>query len=76
MKRIDPQIGSVEYEVGDRFVLCTDGVTDGISNRRIQALTEYPPANFADLNYAERLVVDAKQESGRDNLTALAVEIG
>ena len=76
VKRIDPQIGSVEYEVGDRFVLCTDGVTDGISNRRIQALTEYPPANFADLNYAERLVVDAKQESGRDNLTALAVEIG
>ncbi|MGK0236915.1 MAG: serine/threonine protein phosphatase PrpC [Candidatus Pelagisphaera sp.] len=76
VKRIDPQIGSVEYEVGDRFVLCTDGVTDGISNRRIQALTEFPPANFADLNYAERLVVDAKQESGRDNLTALAVEIG
>ena len=76
VKRIDPQIGSVEYEVGDRFILCTDGVSDGISNRRIQALTEYPPANFADLNYAERLVVDAKQESGRDNLTALAVEIG
>lgn len=76
IQRIDPQIGSVEYEAGDRFILCTDGVTDGISNRRIEALTAFPPANFADMNYAERLVVDAKQESGRDNLTAVVVEVG
>lgn len=74
--RIDPQIGSVDYERGDRFILCTDGVTDGISNRRIQALTVFPPSTFADMNTAERLVLDAKQESGRDNLTALVVEIG
>jgi PPM family protein phosphatase len=75
VQRIDPQIGSVEYGAGDRFVLCTDGVTDGISNRRIEGLTAFPPANFAGMNYAERLVADAKQESGRDNLTALVVEI-
>ena len=75
MRRVEPQIGSVEYEAGDRFVLCTDGVTDGISSRRIETLTAFPPANFAEMNYAERLVADAKQESGRDNLTALAIEL-
>lgn len=75
-QRVDPQIGSVRYAPGDRFVLCTDGVTDGISNRRIQSLLEFPPSNLEALNPAERLVYDAKQESGRDNLTALSVQIG
>ncbi len=76
MQRIDPQVGSIEYGPGDRFILCTDGVTDGISIRRIQALTLFPPANFTGLNNAERLVRDAKEENGRDNLTALVVEVG
>ena len=75
VQRIDPQIGRVLYSPGDRFILCTDGVTDGISNRRIQSLVEYPPANLEDLNPAERLVHDAKQESGRDNLTALVLDL-
>jgi len=75
MQSIDPQIGSVRYSSGDRFVLCTDGVTDGISNRRIQTLVEFPPSALQPLNPAERLVHDAKQESGRDNLTALVLSI-
>ncbi len=76
IQRIDPQYGSIKVEKGDRFVLCTDGVTDGISNRRIHTLLDFPPASFAEMNPAERLVCDAKQESGRDNLTALVVEAG
>ncbi len=76
VQRLDPQIGSVIYSPGDRFVLCTDGVTDGISNRRIHSLVEFPPANLESLNPAERLVHDAKQESGRDNLTALVLTLG
>lgn len=76
VQRIDPQIGSVVYSPGDRFVLCTDGVTDGISNRRIHSLVDFPPASLEPLNPAERLVIDAKQESGRDNITALVLELG
>jgi protein phosphatase len=76
VQRIDPQIGSVVYSPGDRFVLCTDGVTDGISNRRIHSLVDFPPASLEPLNPAERLVIDAKQESGRDNITALVLQLG
>jgi serine/threonine protein phosphatase PrpC len=75
IQKLDPQIGSVEYLPGDRFTLCTDGVTDGISNRRIQTLIETPPANLLDLNPAERIIKDAKDESGRDNLTTVTVAV-
>lgn len=76
IRRVEPQIGSVEYEPGDQFVLCTDGVTDGISNRRIHTLIDSPPASLAGLNPAERIIKDAKDESGRDNLTALSIQVG
>ncbi len=75
VQKIDPQVGSITVEPGDRLALCTDGVTDGISNRRINTLLASPPAHLESVNDAERLVVDAKQESGRDNLTALVVAI-
>ncbi len=76
IQKLDPQIGSVDYLPGDRFVLCTDGVTDGISSQRIHALVDSPPANLSELNSAERIIKDAKDESGRDNLTAVTVRIG
>ena len=76
IQQLDPQIGSVDYFLGDRFALCTDGVTDGISNRRINTLIDSPPANLSNLNTAERIIQDAKDESGRDNLTAISVHIG
>ena len=76
IQKLDPQIGSVDYLPGDRFALCTDGVTDGISNRRIHTLIDSPPANLSNLNTAERIIQDAKDESGRDNLTAISVQIG
>ena len=75
IQRLDPQIGSVVYSPGDRFVLCTDGVTDGISNRRIHSLVAFPPSNMESLNPAERLVYDAKEESGCDNLTCLVLTL-
>ena len=76
IQKLDPQIGSVDYLVGDSFALCTDGVTNGLSNRRIHTLIDSPPANLSNLNTAERIIQDAKDESGHDNLTAISVHIG
>lgn len=73
--KIDPQIGSVGIEPGDRFVFCSDGVNDGIWDRRIEELVRNPPPRFVDLEPANRLVQDAMEESGRDNITALVVEV-
>lgn len=73
--KIDPQVGSVGIEVGDRFVFCSDGIVDGVWDRRIEELVREPPPRFAELDPAHRLMQDAKEESGRDNLTAVVVEI-
>jgi len=75
-KSVSPQTGSVGYEPGDRFLLCTDGVTDGIRDRRLEELTRAPTPRFEGYPPAERLIRDALEESGRDNLTAIVVEAG
>ncbi len=75
IQKLDPQIGSVDYLPGDRFALCTDGVTDGISNRRIHTLIDSPPSNLAELSPVERIIKDSIDESGRDNLTAITIEV-
>ncbi len=73
--KIDPQVGSVGIESGDRFVFCSDGIMDGIWDRRVEELIRNPPPRFADMGPANRLVQDALEESGRDNLTAVVVEV-
>ena len=67
-----PQVGSVSYSKGDRFVLCTDGVTDAIYNDEIPSLlTECTSGETP----AHHLVEEGIKRSGRDNATALVIEI-
>ena len=47
---LDPQIGSIECEVGDRIVMVTDGVTDGLWDHAIQDLIREPQGQFANLH--------------------------
>lgn len=67
---IDPQVGAVGMERGDRFLLCTDGVTDGLFDERVQDCLSQRGAEPA-----KGLVDEAVRESGRDNTTALIVEV-
>ena len=72
---IDPHIGAVGFEPGDRFVFCTDGLVDGLWDRRIEATVREPEGALAAKPIAHRLVEEAVSVSGRDNTTAVAVEI-
>lgn len=72
---IEPQVGAVAYEPGDFFLLCTDGVTDGLYDARLLDLLRAPGAEQAAVNPARRLVSAGLENSGRDNTTALVVEI-
>lgn len=76
VQTIDPQVGSVIPEAGDRIVLCTDGINDALSNRNIEMLMVNPPDRAADKCLSQRLVDESYEESGRDNLTAVVVELG
>ncbi len=69
-----PQIGVLDYAPGDQFVLCSDGVTDGLWDRGIEELVREPTAKQKDTPAANRLVLTAVSESGRDNATAVVVE--
>lgn len=64
---IDPQVGAVGFESGDRFLLCTDGVTDAIYNDQLPGLLDEGE------DRAEALVREAVTRSGRDNSTALII---
>ena len=71
----EPQVGAVAYESGDTFVLCTDGVIDGIFDDRIADCIRAPEPADATFDPAQRLVRAALEVSGRDNTTAIVVEV-
>jgi protein phosphatase len=76
---VAPQLGAVGYELGDAFVLCTDGITDGLYDSQISRCLRSPnpagPSAAPGPNPAERLVRTALEHSGRDNTTALVIEV-
>jgi PPM family protein phosphatase len=68
---VEPQVGAVDCRPGDRFLICTDGLVDGLWDRRIGEALESEPAG-RDL--ADLLVTEAVEASGRDNATAVVIE--
>lgn len=71
-KNIEPQIGRIGWETGDRLLICSDGVVDGLWNRKIEELSRTDAEDGA-LNTVN-LVKQAVADSGRDNTTALLIE--
>lgn len=72
---IDPHLGAVGIEPGDRFVICSDGLYEGLSDPNIDHFIRTPPAHCAERNPAERIVHESLTNSGKDNTTAVVVEI-
>jgi serine/threonine protein phosphatase PrpC len=72
---VEPHIGAVAYQPGDRFLICSDGLNEGLWDRQLDELIRTPPPNLAGQTPAQRLVEEAVQASGRDNTTAVVVEV-
>ncbi len=68
---VEPDTLTRAIEPGDVFLLCSDGVTDPLDDARIATLAREVDA--PDL--AERLVRDALDRGGEDNITAVVVRI-
>jgi PPM family protein phosphatase len=67
---VEPQAGAISCERGDIFLLCTDGLTEGIFDRQLVEL-------LRDKDYsAEKLVAASIKNSGHDNTTALIIQVG
>lgn len=70
---VEPQIGAVDYAPGDRFLICSDGLIDGLWDRHLQEMLAEPLPPGRTL--AQHLVEESLERSGRDNTTAVVVEI-
>jgi len=71
---IEPHLGAVEHRPGDRFLLCSDGVTDGLWDRQLDELVRTNPVGPGLITTAQRLINEAVAASGKDNATAVVVE--
>ena len=70
---VEPFFTRREIHRGDRFLLCSDGLTDMTPDNEIEAklsLSENP------VRAAERLLASALEGGGKDNITLIVCDIG
>jgi protein phosphatase len=66
------QARQLEPQPQDRIILCSDGVTDGISDDKLQELL----SQFDDPQQAAEEIVKAAQEGGsKDNITCIVLHV-
>ena len=69
---VDPQLGAVGYGTGDIFLLCSDGLVEGLYNG---SLADILRTTAAGDDPARRLVEASVKNDGRDNTTALVIQV-
>lgn len=69
---IEPYIAKGELERGDQYLLCSDGLTDMLSNLEID---EIMYASLSAEECAQKLVDAALEKGGRDNVTVIVCRI-
>jgi protein phosphatase len=71
----DVEVESQELTVqpGDRFLLCSDGLSDLVSDSQLEFYLSDAHLSLEDMS--DRLVERALQAGGRDNITVLIVEV-
>jgi serine/threonine protein phosphatase PrpC len=69
---VNPQLGEVPCNPGDRFLLCTDGIGDALYNHQLPELLSDCPKKASP---AEYLVKEAILRSGKDNATAVIIGV-
>jgi protein phosphatase len=72
---ITPQVGAVAYEPGDVFLLCTDGLFEGLHDSYLLEFLRSPEAAQPGGKLADRLVEESLARNGRDNITAMVIRV-
>ena len=70
---LEPSVEPVEYQSGMRFLLCSDGVTDMLSDGELADLMAREEAVDRTV---ELILERALQKGGRDNITIILCEVG
>jgi serine/threonine protein phosphatase PrpC len=72
---VDPQVGAIACERGDIFLLCTDGLVEGLYDNQSAELLANLNLRKKISNPAQLLVETSVKNSGRDNTTAMVIEV-
>lgn len=68
---IEPYLSQGGYKQGDKYLICSDGLTDMLSTEEIRELWTNNPQKEA----AKKLVDQALKNGGKDNITIILLEI-
>ena len=72
LQMLEPSVAEIEHKEGYRYLLCSDGVTDMLSDREIEEIL----AQDAGLSQIVSMLLDrALQKGGRDNVTIVLCEV-
>ncbi|MEX0321476.1 MAG: PP2C family serine/threonine-protein phosphatase [Puniceicoccaceae bacterium] len=73
-EKFEPVITCENFQSGDRYLICSDGLTEGLKDKDIAAIMD--PERESDLKkVVDTLVEYSLRNSGKDNTTAVVFEI-
>lgn len=70
---VNPNVASVPYQSGDRFLLCSDGLVDGLWQKHIHSAFLKNPDSTRSL--AEALITRAINNDGTDDTTLITLSV-
>lgn len=68
---IQPFIATGEYNNNDIYLICSDGVTDMLTNDEIEAMLQ----ENTNVNVAEEILKKALERGGKDNITIIMCQV-
>jgi len=71
-KLVNPDIANAPIESGDVYFLCSDGLTDALSDAQIHDIID---ASDNLHSAVETLIIEAKKSGGNDNITILMLKV-
>ncbi len=71
MPMVEPDVFETQAASGDVFLVCSDGLTDELTDREIREILSENPLEEA----AAQLVAQAKATGGRDNISLILIQI-
>jgi protein phosphatase len=66
------EVHPLEVQLGDRLLLCSDGLTEELSD---DLITSHLQPGLSKDQSSTKLIEAAKEKGGRDNITVVIVEI-
>lgn len=69
---VEPELSILDIEPDDLYILCSDGLTDPLSDEEISDILRQ---NGAVKHITERLILAAKEAGGDDNITVMTLRV-